>query len=468
LRLDVPRTLRPQFLEEGPGLRATRARSSGVTLIAVPFMVLLYVLVRPFFVEVLPSLAFFVIESGAVCAGFLSMLVLVPELVRVLGKVVAVALPRGPMAPRLLTVRRIERVGQELAWAVSGVMLVFALLLALHIVTHALKLEVVDWAKGAVDGRAFIYAHNRVVPEALLEELPDDVVYARFSGRSPWPSSLLAVDERELVKIAHGDGEAAESAARALGKGKVILSTMMSRRFGINKGDYLQVESSTRTAKLEVVAVTDDVGFVPMVGPYRNSKTYGLISAADFDLIQTYAPPIGTGVVMKDPQERWSKILPPFSRRWVRIELGTDIEADRVRETNKDFIIFDMILFLTGLLAAIGIANNLVLSAHMRRREIALYRVLGMEVAQIRTMFVMEGAFIGLLGGILAVVLGIPLGFGAIGALEVISAFAVRFELPPVYALFTVLGALVISTLSALYPAARASRLSAAESVHYE
>jgi putative ABC transport system permease protein len=88
LKLDVARTLRPQFLEPSTH---RRSRASGVTLIALPFMALLYVLIRPFFVEVLPSLAFFVLEAGLVCAGFLSMLVLVPELARVFGGVVALA-----------------------------------------------------------------------------------------------------------------------------------------------------------------------------------------------------------------------------------------------------------------------------------------------------------------------------------------------------------------------------------------
>ena len=119
-------------------------------------------------------------------------------------------------------------------------------------------------------------------------------------------------------------------------------------------------------------------------------------------------------------------------------------------------------------MAAIGIANNLVLSAHVRRREIALYRVLGMQAHQIRTLYLIEGAFIGILGGIMAAILGVPLGFAAIGALEIVSAFDVHFVLPPAYVVWTVIGAIAVSLASALYPASRASGMSSAESVHYE
>lgn len=474
LKLDVARTLRPQFLELSAKTRL--GRTSGVTLIALPFMALLYVLIRPFFVEVLPSLAFFVLEAGLVCAGFLSMLVLVPELVRVLGAVVARLLPARPRAPRLLTLRRIERTGHELSWAVSGVMLVFALLFALHIVTHALKNEVIAWAASAIRENAYVYGRGDFAVNPSLIELPPEVVKLQFSGRTPWPNSMIAAKREDLVEFARSEEE--KAIAGRLVKGTVILSTMMSRRFGIGAGDFLEVASSTSAPRrLEVVGVTDAVGYMPMVGPYRNSKTYALISSDDFDLIAPYAAPIGNGIAVRhrdqlsetELRDYWRTLLQPLRKsRGIRVEVGARYEEERVRETDRDFAIFDVILFLTGVLAAIGIANNLVLSAHARRREIALYRVLGMEVARIRTLFVMEGAFIGLLGGVLAVVLGIPLGFFAIGALEIVSAFNVHFDLPWSYPLWTIGGALFVSLAASFYPARRAATLSGPEAVHYE
>ncbi|MEO7327506.1 MAG: ABC transporter permease, partial [Minicystis sp.] len=148
LRLKVSEALRPRFLEhEGSGLIAKR--TSGITLVAIPFMLLVYILLRPFFRNALPSLTFFVLEAGLVCAASLVTILLVPELVRRLGAQLVRLYPRGPAAERLLTQRRIEHTGHELGWAVSGVMLVFALLLSLHISTHALKQEVIVWAGGA-------------------------------------------------------------------------------------------------------------------------------------------------------------------------------------------------------------------------------------------------------------------------------------------------------------------------------
>jgi ABC-type antimicrobial peptide transport system permease subunit len=174
-----------------------------------------------------------------------------------------------------------------------------------------------------------------------------------------------------------------------------------------------------------------------------------------------------------DPSDPWGPWPTYFgedvyARSGIEVDIGSLFERARLVETDDDFLIFDLILLLTAFLAAVGIANNLVLSAHVRRREIALYRTLGMRVGQIRSLFVMEGTLIGALGGTMAVVLGIPLGLAVIGALAAISAFEVQFVLPPTYAVYTIAAAVVISLASAVYPAFAAARVSSAESIHYE
>ena len=100
--------------------------------------------------------------------------------------------------------------------------------------------------------------------------------------------------------------------------------------------------------------------------------------------------------------------------------------------------------------------------------KIGLYRVLGMTADQVRRLVLMEGAFIGLLGGALAALLGAPLGYAAIGALRAVSAFDVTYHLPLRYVPLTILGAVVIAVGASLYPASRAARASSAESIHYE
>ena len=167
LRLDVPATLRPRFLDERA--MAPRHQASGITLAVLPFTAMLYVLIRPFFKELLPSLAFLAFEAALVGVMFIVVLVLVPELIRALGTGVGALLPRGPAAARLLILRRVQFLGREIAWSISGLMLVFGLLLSLHIVTRSLRIEVTDWAASAVRPYTFIYAKRPYrVPLSLI------------------------------------------------------------------------------------------------------------------------------------------------------------------------------------------------------------------------------------------------------------------------------------------------------------
>jgi putative ABC transport system permease protein len=479
LRLDVTRTLRPRFLDdEAGGASAMSRRTRGITLITLPFATLVYVLMRPFFRSALPSLTFFVLEAALVCVAFLATLVLVPDLVRVLGGALVRRLPGGPAAERLLTRRRIEQRGHELAWSVSGVMMVFALLMSLHIATAALKREVTDWADEALGDEIFVGPDpgpgERRADEAL-GGLPPDATVVRFSGSTPWPNRIRAAAPGDLVRFAETRRrpELVE-VARRLGPGKALLSTMMARRHRIGVGDGFELSGRGGTRRLEVVGVTDGLGFLPVRGTYRNAKTYALIDAADYDLIAPYAASIGDYVVVAGASPAavaaWRRVLAPQRALLAGLEMtaASWFRRSRVRETDRDFAIFDFVLALTGALAALGIANQLVLSVHGRRREIGLYRVIGMTTGQIRRLVLMEGAFVGLLGGALAALLGVPLGFAAVGALQAVSAFQVRFRLPSHFVPLTIAGSLAVSLFASLYPARRAARSSSAESVHYE
>ncbi len=472
LRLDVARALRPRFLEED-GARAAARRTRGITLIALPFAALVYALMRPFFREALPSLTFFVLEAALVCAAFLATLLLVPELVQRLGGGAVRLLPTGPRAERLLTQRRVERMGHELSWSVSGVMLVFSLLLALHIATHGLKREVVLWWHEALHHELFVLPDS---PDGradrLTGNLPPSELFVPFSGRTPWPNAIVATPAAALAALADVNGRPDQAAlARRLGPGKIVLSKMMARRFRVGVGDQMELSGTAGERRLEIVAVTDGLGFLPVAAPYRNAKTYGVIDAADADLIAPYAPSIGAAAVIANGDHpevlAWQRTFARGARD-LRMPTADWYRWVRSRETDKDFVIFDLMLGLTSVLAAIGIANQLVLSVRSRRRELSLYRVLGMTGAQVQRLVLLEGGFIGLLGGALAVLLGVPLGYAAVGALRAVSAFEVDFELLPRHVLFTVLGSVVIAGVASLYPARRAALADAAEAVHYE
>jgi putative ABC transport system permease protein len=466
LRLQVADTLAGR---DGAAAASTRVR--GLARIALPFTALLFVLLRPFFKSALPSLAFFAMQAGVVCALALATVVLVPDVVARLGAVLVRFLPVRTSAVRLLVARRIARQGGALGLPVAGIMLVFALLLSLHIATHALKLEVLAWGKGGVQQCLFLVPDNKLASaERALPLMPARALVIRTTTRTPWPNAIHAVESGGLARWARALGrpELIEIADR-FGPGTIVLSRMMSRRFKVAAGDFLDVSGKGGNKRLRVAGVTDDIGYTLALEAYRNGKTYGVIDEADVALIEPYSRPIGSALVVLDGQSPlepdFRTIFEPLSRevrrssilRGVHVIPGDYFMSERVLETSRDFFIFDIILLLTTALAAIGVANQLAIFVNARRREFLLYRTLGMTTSDVRRIVLGEGVFTGLVGGALAVMLGVPLGFATVGALRAVSAFDVSFTLPPRYIAATLVAAIVLSLGAALYPARRAA-----------
>src|SRR5262249_10338636 len=154
--------------------------------------------------------------------------------------------------------------------------------------------------------------------------------------------------------------------------------------------DLLEVKSEGATKRLAIVAITDDLGWIPASMPYRQSKTYALIDAADFEIIAPFAHRVGYAAAFAFPDEAtrasaWHALRARLAEdRYVYFQTAHDYETNRIAGTERDFEIFDVILVLTSILAAVGVTNQLALAVHARRREIALYRVLGMTTADVR------------------------------------------------------------------------------------
>lgn len=85
--------------------------------------------------------------------------------------------------------------------------------------------------------------------------------------------------------------------------------------------------------------------------------------------------------------------------------MGYEVEtnAEYLETMKSQFAIVQAVLGGIGavslLVAAIGIANTMMMSIYERTKEIGVMKVLGCRLSNIRTMFLMEAAAIGLIGG---------------------------------------------------------------------
>ena len=112
----------------------------------------------------------------------------------------------------------------------------------------------------------------------------------------------------------------------------------------------MEISGRAGKRRFEIVGVTDDLGFTPVIGPYRNGKTYGVIDAADADLIAPYAEPLGAAAVVAhgDAPRRAALAGAGSPRRHAGHALldgrVVPLAAASARRTS-DFVIFDLMLF---------------------------------------------------------------------------------------------------------------------------
>lgn len=130
-------------------------------------------------------------------------------------------------------------------------------------------------------------------------------------------------------------------------------------------------------------------------------------------------------------------------------------------------------IFVMGLagislvVGGIGIMNAMITSVLERTKEIGLMKALGASNNKILTIFLLESALIGLVGGIIGIIVGF-------GLAEIIAFIGTEsgFALAAVKNIDIILGALffgiVVGVASGFYPAKRAAKLDPVEALRYE
>lgn len=121
--------------------------------------------------------------------------------------------------------------------------------------------------------------------------------------------------------------------------------------------------------------------------------------------------------------------------------------------------------------AAIGIANTMMMSIYERTKEIGVIKVLGCAMGNIRTMFLIEAGFIGFFGGVLGVALSYLVSFlvNKFLAGALMQGMTSKLSMIPLWMVPMSIGfAVLIGMLAGLFPAMRAMKLSPLAAIRNE
>jgi len=251
------------------------------------------------------------------------------------------------------------------------------------------------------------------------------------------------------------------SGSADLGSTDIVIGSKLARDLGVSTGDKLTLQSASGTSSVLFVLGIFDFG--------NQGQNTGSVYVA----LRTAQSLLGLPGSVTSLQ---LKVAAPFDAEALalQIEAQPGIKVESWIETNAEFfkalsgqtMSFFVIRLFVGLTAALGIASVLVVSVVQKSKEIGILRATGTTRGQILSVFLLQGAVLGLLGSL----------FGSImGWLFLIAwrGFAINDEGVPFFVLeagpslylIVAAGATVVGTLSALFPAQRAARLDPAVAI---
>ena len=171
-------------------------------------------------------------------------------------------------------------------------------------------------------------------------------------------------------------------------------------------------------------------------------------------------------------------LLTDVRQRLTEMGFSSFAIVDQLEQLRTVFLIINSALGLLGgislLVASFGIANTMIMSILERTREIGIMKAIGAEDIEIKLIFFIEAAAIGLVGGSLGALAawGIDAAANRIAYRFVLQPQGASpvdfFALPPYLWLGAILFAVVVSIVAALYPAARAARIDPVKALRHD
>jgi len=246
-------------------------------------------------------------------------------------------------------------------------------------------------------------------------------------------------------------------------KDGIVLGASLAQQLGVVPGDEVMLRDITgHTAQL-TVAGTFRVG---------NELIDGVTSYMSLANLQQYMA-VGDRITgyhlrLADPQQAAAVGVALGNAFSLRPVSWDTLFASLISQLRLQKAVIGVVVFLIVLVAAMGIANILVLTVAEKTEEIAILRALGASARQVLAVFTLEGLMLGGAGTLLGALLGLGVStyfrlqpYPLPGSLYFITELPVRLQWTDV--LWVCALSLGTSVLAGVFPARRAARLDPVE-----
>jgi len=368
-----------------------------------------------------------------------------------------------------LAAKSLERNPGRIGASVAAVALVTAAFVGLKGMTSSLAGEIEEWGKSAVAGKVWVER----LPDLDLAEIRaalhayPGVLGVESGDARAFPSFLLlGLEAGEIASYGPLAGDP-ELARRMREEQGIVLSDRLARQRNLTTGDQVLIQTSGHgVQEFEVLAVSDDYGYFL----HPDERAYGVIDSRHLERFFCVDTKTTSMIAVRMQRGDLNLVATALHERFP--ELGRARYYDEgsvlrihLDDLRRDFVLFDVIFLLTGLLAGLGVLNGQLLAALERKKELGILRALGTTRGQVAGAVLFESAVIGAAGGLLGLVVGTGLTPVLVAALRVLSGLPLPQRTAGSFLLVAFAGALVLTLLAGLYPIWRMNRMSAVEAV---
>jgi len=363
--------------------------------------------------------------------------------------------------------------------AVTALSIAIATVIGIGVMIESFRGSVSHWLDATLQSDFYLRLAPGVAPQAASPFGPDAVASLRAlpgveglslsrTLRIPTPSDSLQLRAFEPgprgwgLEIVEGDPGAALAAFRS-GQA-VVVSESLARRRAIAVGKQLVLPAADGPLAFAVAGVFRD---------YSSDRGAVVMRLETFRRHWRDDRLTGIGITLRDGGDaaRLRQDLERFSTASGQIQLAdrAGLRAVSLRIFERTFTITEVLRWLAGIVAFLGILSALLALELERTRETGVLRAIGFAPREVRRLVLAQTGLLGLVAGLVAA----PLGVGLAGLLvfvinERAFGWSMDFAIPPGVLAGGLLMAVGAALVAGILPAVRLARMPLAAALREE
>ena len=380
--------------------------------------------------------------------------------------------------PSKMARRNAGRNPERTATAASALMIGLALVATVSVISESLKATVGDileedvisdwWVQGESLGPEPLGFSPSITKEISMLPEVKEVLAMQVSDEG-----LRILSNQKVQRVYSADLESVpkyfdigliDTNEEFIGNSAVYLHEDEAQKYDLNIGSMIPVEFIDQSQKDLIVAgifsskSVIDSGWLVDSRVYRSNEN--LVPQTD-DFVGVL---INDGVSEEEARDALNAVLVNFEQ--VKAQTKDELKEEAENQINRTLTVVSVLLFISVVLAVLGVAITLALSVFERTREIGLTRAVGATRKQIKRMIRVEGILVALFGGLLGVGLGLIFGIACVQIIpdDFVSQLAIPWRL--IFRNLLIAG--IAGSLAAYFPARRAAKLQVLDAINHE